>query len=137
MAESSVPMRPGELDGSGVEQQLLGQGRLAGVGVGDDGKRPAPGNLRARTSASPTGRSVVRGHRAHSFGVVIASSAGSARGPLSAPRLIAALPADSPGVQAWFLHVRLVVAALVGSAFHCFAIGSCCVSARTVSILSR
>ncbi len=53
------PYRPGELDGSGVEQKLLGQGRLAGVGVGDDGKRPASGNF-ARQNVRVTDRQVHR-----------------------------------------------------------------------------
>ena len=34
--------RAGQLDRAGVEQRLLGEGRLAGVGVGDDGEGPPP-----------------------------------------------------------------------------------------------
>ena len=37
--------RPGQLDGSGVQQQLLGQRGLAGVRVRNDGKRAAPGDF--------------------------------------------------------------------------------------------
>jgi hypothetical protein len=36
---------PGELDGARVQQQLLGERRLAGVGMGDDGERPPPRGL--------------------------------------------------------------------------------------------
>ena len=35
----------GSLDAAGIEQQLLGKGRLAGVGVRNDGERPPPGDL--------------------------------------------------------------------------------------------
>ena len=35
----------GQLDGAGIQQQLLRKGRLAGVGVRDDGERAAPGDL--------------------------------------------------------------------------------------------
>ena len=35
----------GQLDRAGVEQQLLGQRRLAGVGVRDDRERPPPRDL--------------------------------------------------------------------------------------------
>ena len=35
----------GQLDGAGVQQQLLGKRRLAGVGMRDDGERPAPRDL--------------------------------------------------------------------------------------------
>ena len=37
--------RAGELDRAGIQQQLLGQRRLAGVGMRDDGERPAPRDL--------------------------------------------------------------------------------------------
>ena len=34
-----------QVDGSSVEQELLGQGRLAGIRVGNNGKRPAAVDL--------------------------------------------------------------------------------------------
>ena len=48
----------GQLDRAGVEQQLLGQRGLAGVGVGNDGERPPPGDFarqacRRRRTRSP------------------------------------------------------------------------------------
>ena len=51
--------RAGQLDRAGVQQQLLGQRRLAGVGVRDDGKRPAPGDF-ARQRVRVAGQTAAR-----------------------------------------------------------------------------
>ena len=45
--------RTGSLHGAGVEQELLGQRRLAGVGVADDGERPAARRLAAAPVPDP------------------------------------------------------------------------------------
>jgi hypothetical protein len=48
--------RAGQLDRAGVEQQLLGERRLAGVGVGDDREGAAAGDLAARGARCPRPR---------------------------------------------------------------------------------
>ena len=51
----------GQLDGAGVEQQLLGERRLAGVGVRDDRERPPPGHLGGESGVECAGRLHRRG----------------------------------------------------------------------------
>ena len=50
------PHGPRELDGAAAQQQLLGQGGLAGVGVGDDGEGAPPGRLGRNLASGPPRR---------------------------------------------------------------------------------
>ena len=90
-----VPLRlaaadgAGQLDGAGVEQQLLGEGRLAGVGVRDDRERPAPAHLGGEPGVDCAGRREGRSIRGHSTGYR------AGRGQVESTRIIAVSSARS------------------------------------------